>query len=248
MPKINVYLSDELAEAVKEANLPVSAICQRALEHAVRRMTSIREMVLTDADPGGRFSRFTDRARNVLALALDDAHADGRSVDTEHLLAAMLTEGNNLALRVLKSMEIEPAELAAALDTRRPAPAMIEAEPGGPQFAEGGQAALRGAVTEATGLGHNYVGCEHLLLGLITEPDGIAGQTLRGAGADLRLTRRAVTSALAGYVHLQAQVGAATQPPPAASGPDMVALLAAAVREQLAPILTRLERLEQGRG
>jgi ATP-dependent Clp protease ATP-binding subunit ClpA len=59
------------------------------------------------------------------------------------------------------------------------------------------------AVTEATSLGHNYIGCEHRLLGLVAEPDGIAGQVLRALGADPRLVRRAVTAALAGYVHLR---------------------------------------------
>src|SRR5689334_2766776 len=76
MPKINVYLPDELAEAVKEAGLPVSAICQRALEQAVRRVTAIRETSLADlssADLEERFPLLTGRTRTVLGLAVERA-------------------------------------------------------------------------------------------------------------------------------------------------------------------------------
>ncbi|WP_219518876.1 Clp protease N-terminal domain-containing protein, partial [Nonomuraea ceibae] len=113
MPKINVYLPDELAEAVKEAGVPVSAICQRALEQAVRRVTAIRASVPADLDPdrpSGALSHLTARTRTVLKLAADLAAA-GRApaVGTEHLLAAMLDEGTNLALHVLRAMDIDPA-------------------------------------------------------------------------------------------------------------------------------------------
>ena len=87
MPKINVYLSDELAEAVKEAYLPVSAICQRALESAVRRVAAIREQTAGEGDGTLRFGRFTARAQAVLALAEEDARGDGAPVGTHHLLA-----------------------------------------------------------------------------------------------------------------------------------------------------------------
>jgi ATP-dependent Clp protease ATP-binding subunit ClpC len=91
------------------------------------------------------------------------------------------------------------------------------------------------AEDEARGLGHTQIGTEHLLLGLIAEPDGSAGRLLRTLGAEYRLTRRAVAAALAAFVHLRAQGQAAA--PPAAG-------LAAAVREELKPIMERLERLE----
>jgi ATP-dependent Clp protease ATP-binding subunit ClpC len=239
MPKVNVYLPDELADAVKEAGLPVSAICQRALAHAVRRVAAIRETVLSDdlGDIPERFSKFTARGRTILALAIDDARADGTPVRTEHLLAAMIAEGGNLALGVLTAIEVEPEEIAQALAARRPAPAGDDL--GGAGFDESTQEALRLTVTEATSLGHNYVGSEHLLLGLIAEPDGLAGQMLRAAGADLRLARRAVVAAIAGYVHPGApKAGSAT------TGADIVATLTAAVRDQLEPIVARLEHLE----
>ncbi|WP_182886741.1 Clp protease N-terminal domain-containing protein [Microbispora sp. H10885] len=228
MPKINVYLPDDLAEAVKEASLPVSAICQRALEQAVRRVTAIRESILGDLeidDP--RLSHFTPRTRAVFRLALERARGEGApGVGTEHLLAAMLAEGTNLALHVLRAMEIEPALVERDLAARHPAvrsgagqagesapeageePAReegVEPAAGSGRFDALAANALELAVAEAQSLGHNYIGCEHLLLGLAAEPEGIAGEVLRARGAEPRLTRRTVVAALAGYVHLRAQ-------------------------------------------
>jgi len=74
MPKINVYLPDDLADAVRDAGLPVSAICQRALEFAVRRITAIRQTVLSaisDEELGTQLTSFTARAVTVLKLARD---------------------------------------------------------------------------------------------------------------------------------------------------------------------------------
>jgi ATP-dependent Clp protease ATP-binding subunit ClpC len=245
MPKINVYLPDELAEAVKQAGVPVSAVCQRALEQAVRRVTAIRETVLSDLDleePTGALTHLTPRTRTVLKLAADQARAQGAAaVGTEHLLGAMLSEGTNLALHVLRAVEIDPQQVGRDLARHLPAPGAAGAsEPS--NFSGAAANALEFAVTEATSLGHNYVGCEHLLLGLVAEPDGTAGQVLRGLGAEPRLTRRAVVAALAGYVHLRAQTqqDAGAQGQPAA----IQAMLSAAIRQELQPLVQRLERLE----
>jgi len=256
MPKINVYLPDELAEAVKEAGVPVSAVCQRALEQAVRRVTAIRETVLSDLDldrPTGALTHLTARTRTVLKLAADQARQSGApAVGTRHLLSGMLAEGTNLALHVLRAMDIDPAQVRGDLARRPPG----EAGEPGPEGAVSGAArfgttaanALEFAVTEATSLGHNYVGCEHLLLGLVAEPDGRAGQVLRGLGADPRLTRRAMVAALAGYVHLRAQTQAQNPQRAAELPPGAAELLAAAVRDQLQPLLQRLDRLEARAG
>ncbi|MEE6257411.1 Clp protease N-terminal domain-containing protein [Plantactinospora sonchi] len=281
MPKINVYLPDELAEAVRASGVPVSAVCQRALEQAVRRVTAIRETALVDlddADLAARLPRFTERARVTVKLAVERARADGTpGVGTGHLLGGLLAEGGNLALHVLRVEEIEPERVGQALAGR------TTAEPGldpgtSPHFTSPAANALELAVTEATAFGHNYVGCEHLLLGLIGEPEGTAGQVLRSLGAELRLTRRAVAAALAGYVHLRAQTGQSTAPAGetatataaasaagaptvagaapsagpgagAAVGPAQVAgMLAAAIRQELQPVVARLERLERRAG
>jgi ATP-dependent Clp protease ATP-binding subunit ClpA len=250
MPKINVYLPDELAEAVKETGVPVSAICQRALEQAVRRVAAIRASVPADLDPDrptGAMAHLTARMRAVLKSAADlAATEDAPEVSTGHVLTAMLDEGGNLALHVLRAMEIDPGQARPPVSRDPAADGAGHAEGAARRFSGPAANALEFAVNEATSLGHNYVGCEHLLIGLTAEPDGIAGQVLRGLGAEPKLTRRAVVAALAGYVHLRAQTPAA--PAAAGSPADVAQLLAAAVREQLQPVIRRLERLEEGTG
>ncbi|GAA3901726.1 Clp protease N-terminal domain-containing protein [Actinoplanes auranticolor] len=230
MPKINVYLPDELAEAVRDSGLPVSAICQRALEEAVRRITVIRRTALGDLDAdqlAASLPSFTPRAVTVLSLAINAARDAGApNVGTGHLLRAMITEGENLALRVLRAMEIEPTTLTWT----------EQDEPGGGpglRYSTPAAVALEMLVAEAAALGHNYVGCEHLLIGLAAEPDGVAGRVLREAGADGKAVRRTVSAALSGYAHLRA-----TKPP---VGPEE---LSAVVREELRPLVQRVEALE----
>ena len=190
MPKINVYLPDDLAETVKELNLPISAICQRALEVSVKRITSVRGLTPEDLD-GERGSQLTQRLRTVIRMA-----AESPVVTTATLAQALVDEGGNLALDVLRAIDIDPRTL------RFPA---SSSEASGSGFAVDAVNALELAVVEAMALGHNYVGCEHLLLGIVAEPDGKGGEVLRELGADLKGTRRAVQTALAGIVHLQKQ-------------------------------------------
>jgi len=250
MPKINVYLPDELAEAVKDAGVPVSAICQRALEQAVRRVTILREeadellAISPDGDEVPHDVSFTRRAVRIAQLAAEHASALGTTrIETEHLLSALLAEGNGLALRVLSSLEIETRQVTAALarggqGTQRPA------DGGEPRFSAQSRTALELAVAESAALGNSYVGTEHLLLGLIAEPDGTAGHVLRGLGADLRFTRRAVAATLAGWAAgrergMEGQAAAAAGP--AAGAAD----LSAAIRSELDPVFRRLDRLEE---
>lgn len=231
MPKINVYLPDELADAVKETGVPVSAVCQRALELAVRRLTMIRTANLgsiTGADLATRFPFVTARALQSLQLAVSPVTAG--TVGTGHLLRGMIAEGSNLALPILRAMEIDPAALAITDDP----------EPGGTgdglHFSTAAGNALELAVGEAVGMGHNYVGCEHFLIGLAAEPDGNGGRALRAAGADVKAVRRAVATAIAGYAHLRATT---------AAGPAAATGVLTAVRAELQPLIARIERLEQ---
>jgi ATP-dependent Clp protease ATP-binding subunit ClpA len=231
MPKINVYVPDDLAEAVRKTGVPVSAVCQRALEQAVERMTAIRTAVLSDVDAdtlAAKLPNFTRRAVTALSLAAGGA-AGGPNVTTVHLLRGMIAEGGNLAVRILILMEIDLAALAAT---------PIKPEPGGGgdglRFSTDAGNALNLAVSEATAMGHNYVGCEHLLIGLCAEQDGNAGRVLRNAGAQPKSVRHAVTAALAGYTHLRATAAPAGAP----------ANLLAAVRAEIQPLIQRIERLE----
>lgn len=228
MPKVNVYLPDDLAENVRAANLPVSAICQRALEESVRRVTAIRQTVLGELDdPTAQLSQFTDRAKTAIKLGVAKAAEDGSEVGTGHLLHGILAEGSNLALRVLQAVEIDPVRIHVPLPAGEGTPR---------RFSSAAANALELTVTEAIALGHNYVGCEHLLIGLLAEPDGTAGTVLRGLGADLKAVRATVVAALTGYTHLRAQT------------PDPMAAVAAVVHQELRPLLDRVEKLEQRMG
>lgn len=233
MPKINVYLPDDLADAVRDSGLPVSAICQRSLEQAVRRITAIRQAALADLDVAAlaeRLPSLTPRTLTALTLAVDRARSAGAAtVTTGDLLHGLLAEGGNLALQILTAIDVPPGSLSAP---DHPEPA---GEPGDLRFSNFAALALEGAVGEAVGFGHNYVGCEHLLIGLAAEPDGAAGELLRSRGADARAARRAVAAAVAGYAHLRST----TAPAPSA------ATLRTAVRAELAPLIERIERLEQ---
>jgi hypothetical protein len=242
MPKINVYLPDDLADGVRETGVAVSAICQRALEQAVHRITTIRQAAAADLlpaenDPIGRLRLFTDRSVKVIQLGIDRAHvASAPNVGTADLLGGVLAEGANLALQILSSLDIDPAAL-----TLPPAGAATGTEPGRGgtlRFSSPAAGALELAVAEATALNHNYVGTEHLLIGLTAEPDGVAGALLRAAGADMKAVRRAVVAVLAGYQYLQAQTA-----PAARTG-----ALMAAVRQELQPLVQRIERLESRLG
>jgi ATP-dependent Clp protease ATP-binding subunit ClpA len=258
MPKVNVYLPEDLAEAVKDAGVPVSAVCQRALEQAVRRVTAIRE-IAAGALPAGRSDppvvNFTKRAMTALQSAQAAAQAGGLArLHTEHLLAALLA-GDNMAVRVLTALEITPQQISAGLvgpesadagSAASPPPdgdAIAAAEAG---FSPEAATALELAATESSGLGNNYVGCEHLLLGLIDEPNGVAGRVLRSLGADMRVTRRTVAAALAGW---SAGV-AAHQEPPAADAAGRTpggqpVHIAAVIQSELEPVLARIDRLER---
>jgi ATP-dependent Clp protease ATP-binding subunit ClpA len=232
MPKINVYLPDDLADAVRETGLPVSPICQRALELAVRRITTIRQAVLSDVDPAGLAElvpSFTARLVTVLNLAAGRARESGAaSVTTGDLLHGVLVEGQNLGLQILNAMDVTPASLTAPATPEPPTAA------GGLRFSAPAAIALELAVGEAIGFGHNYVGCEHLLIGLAGEPDGAAGELLRTRGVDGKAARRTVAAALAGYAHLRAGTSDPAAPP----------ALLNAVRAELAPLLKRIEALE----
>lgn len=240
MPKINVYLPDELAEAVKAAGLPVSPICQRALEVAVRRVTAIRETArldLTQADPTAQFEQFTAKARATVNGAIRLARESDESlVDTRHLLAAMIDEGSNLAVQALRSMEIEPDDVLEDLAAR--ASTVEQASDGPPEglrLSAPAATVLKSALDEAISLAHNYIGCEHLLLGMVGEPDGVAGEVLRSRGAEPRLTKRAVQAMLQGFVYARTQG-------------QIPANAAEALKAALAPIVQRLDRLEERMG
>jgi ATP-dependent Clp protease ATP-binding subunit ClpC len=205
MPKVNVYLPDELAAAVRDAQVPVSAVCQNALERAVRDVVSLRATDQPPAEdrPGrGPFRRFTPRARRALALAEDAAREIPHNyVGTEHLLLGVIDEGGNLALKVLEALDIEVGDVRAELlASMGPPRAQVE---GRIPFTPLAKQALAATTAEARNMLHNYIGCEHVLLGLIATEKGLASEVLRRMGLDALITRRAVLTALAGFIQAQ---------------------------------------------
>ncbi|HEY8547971.1 MAG TPA: Clp protease N-terminal domain-containing protein [Acidimicrobiales bacterium] len=236
MPKVNVYLPDDLAAAVKDANIPVSAVCQVALERTVREVTALRATEeATGAADHGPFSRFTARARQALDLSQDAARRHGHAeVGTEHLLLGVLDEGGNLALKVLTALEVEPddlrQELLGSLDDGGDA----ELPDGDLPLSDLAREALEATTREALTFGHNYIGCEHLLLGLLATEAGLASVVLRRLGVERTTARRAVTGLLLGVVHGRSQrPGPGATPPPPSTPPDT-----------LAEILRRIEAIE----
>ena len=231
MPKINVYLPDDLARAVREAGIPVSAVCQRALADAVAAADG--SIGATGAEgsadqPSGGWqpNRFTDRARRVFDIAIDAA-GDQDSVTSVHLIEALVEQGNNLALGVLGSLDIEPddllSELRATVSASRRAGEMAAAS-----IKEVGERAARAAVE----LDHNFIGCEHVLLGIVNGPEqDPARATLSTLGVDPVRAQQAVRAALTGYSFAQGNLSL--------SG------LSAPVRSILEEIRQRLGRLEQ---
>ncbi len=236
MPKVNVYLPDELATAVKAASIPVSTVCQRALEDALRASTALREGARAEVSglPGGvRLGGYpTPRLVHALNLAFDAARAREHGfVGTEHLLIGMLDEGENLGVRVIGAMDVGTGDVRSELDAMIHH-ALPDPPSGEPALTPRAVRALDLTSEEARNLGHNYLGCEHLLLGLIGETEGIAGRVLRTMGLDRVVTRRAVTTALSGFVHARAN-------PPTAATTE-----ASTVASALADISTRLDRIE----
>jgi ATP-dependent Clp protease ATP-binding subunit ClpA len=203
MPKINVYLPDDLAAAVRDAQVPVSAVCQSALERAVRDISSMRA---TDEPPPaghpglGTMGRFTPRARKAIALAEKCARdVPHNYIGTEHLLLGLLDEGGNLAVKVLGELDIEPTDLRAELLASMGPPSGAVGER--IAFTPLAKQVLAATASEALGLQHNYIGCEHVLLGLIATEEGLASAVLRRMGVERMTTRRAVIAALSGFVH-----------------------------------------------
>src|SRR5438477_425611 len=114
MPKINVYLPDELADAVRASGVPVSTICQRALEKAVRE---VRNAGLDTATVPS-LERFTDRSRRVVVIASAAARGENVDVGSEHILLGLLGEGTGVGAKALEALAVTTGAVTAAARTR----------------------------------------------------------------------------------------------------------------------------------
>ncbi len=144
------------------------------------------------------FERFTDRARRVVVLAQEEAKGLNHNyIGTEHILLGLIKEGDGIAAKAL-------AELNISIDNVREQVQEIigqgqQAPSGHIPFTPRAKKVLELSLREALQLGHNYIGTEHILLGLIREGEGVAATVLVKLGADLTRVRQTVIQLLSGY-------------------------------------------------
>ena len=204
MPKINVYLPDDLAEAVRASGVPVSTVCQRALE------TAVRDASATKITP--TFERFTPRAKAVVGKAGMLATEDGVDLGSEHILRGLLT-GDGVAAKAFAQLGVTDDLVVAALEKR--------------SSTADGQAMYLRALQEALKLGHNYIGTEHMALGI--EKGSTAADVLSDLGVTLSGLRSQVMTVLTG-------LGIAA-PAHTAPAPEL--------GKKLDEVIQRLEQLEK---
>ena len=165
-------------------------LSKRPQARHVQAVTITREPMTMD-----RFDKFTDRARKVLTLAQDEAQRFNHNyIGTEHLLLGLVREGEGVAARVLENMNVELSKVRTAVEFiigrgDRPVVGEVGLTPRAKRVIEL-------AIDEARRLGHNYIGTEHLLLGLVREGEGIAAGVLESLGVNLDKVRHQVIHVL----------------------------------------------------
>ena len=144
------------------------------------------------------FERFTDRARRVVVLAQEEARMLNHNyIGTEHILLGLIHEGEGVAAKALESLGIS---LEAVREQVQEIIGQGQQAPSGHiPFTPRAKKVLELSLREALQLGHNYIGTEHILLGLIREGEGVAAQVLVKLGADLNRVRQQVIQLLSGY-------------------------------------------------
>ncbi|MGI6092620.1 MAG: ATP-dependent Clp protease ATP-binding subunit [Negativicutes bacterium] len=153
------------------------------------------------------FSRFTERATKVLILAQQEAGKLGHDyIGTEHLLLGLIHEGEGVAAKALNSLNISLEAVRSRVEQ-----IIGRGQSTGQQVAYTPRAkkVIELAMDEARSLGHNYVGTEHIILGLIREGEGVAAQVLASLGADINAVRQRVIELLGGFAM---QGGSTPQP------------------------------------
>jgi ATP-dependent Clp protease ATP-binding subunit ClpA len=137
------------------------------------------------------FERFTDQARRAVVLAQEEARTFNHNyIGTEHLLLGLLREGEGTAARALESMGITAEAARSVVEARV---GRGGAQPTGRiPFTPAAKKSLEGSLTEAVGLGHDYIGTGHVLLALIRTGEGVAVEALVSLGADLDQIRERV--------------------------------------------------------
>src|SRR6266496_2189997 len=194
------------------------------------------------------FERFTDRARRVVVLAQEEARMlHHNHIGTEHILLGLIGEGEGVAVRALESLGI-------SLEAVRQHVGEItgqgqQAPAGHIPFTPCAKNVLELSLREALQLGHNYIGTEHILLGLIREGEGVAAQVLVKLGADPDRIRQQVIQLLQGSQGKEP--AAAGAPPETAPSASLILdqfgrnLTAAAHQGKLDPVIGREKEIER---
>jgi ATP-dependent Clp protease ATP-binding subunit ClpA len=173
---------------------------------------------VSSAKPGGpplpsMFMQFTDRARTVMALANREAQRFNHEyIGTEHILLGLLKEGNGVGAHVLMDLGVDLTK--ARLETEKLVRSTPELTTTGklPQTPRA-KRVIEYAIEEAHNLNHNYVGTEHLLLGLLREADGVAAQVLANMGLQLQQVRARVVELTSNAAAVEPRSQVPAQPP-----------------------------------
>ena len=193
------------------------------------------------------FERFTDRARRVVVLAQEEARMLNHNyIGTEHILLGLIHEGEGVAAKALESLSISlegvRQQVEEIIGQGQQAPS------GHIPFTPRAKKVLELSLREALQLGHNYIGTEHILLGLIREGEGVAAQVLVKLGADLNRVRQQVIQLLSGYQQGKEPAGTASEGTPSTSLvlDQFGRNLTQAAREQkLDPVIGREKEIER---
>ncbi|MGW4795208.1 Clp protease N-terminal domain-containing protein [Nonomuraea sp. NPDC004297] len=179
------------------------------------------------------FERFTDRARRVIVLAQEEARMMSHShIGTEHILLGLIREGEGLAALVLDGCGVDLDRVRVFVEREADRSATT---PGGHiPFTAQAKKVLELSLREALQLRHNYIGTEHILLGIVREGEGLAAQALADAGADLADVRQRVAD----------RVGRGPRDRP----PEMMFAGGSALSERLTRIEESLDRIERHLG
>jgi len=190
------------------------------------------------------FNRFTERARKVIVLAKEEARRFNHDyIGTEHLLLGLIREGEGVAAAVLQKLGLSLESIRLEVE-KLVQPGPTTQIQGDVPFTPRSKKALELAAEEARALGHNYIGTEHLLLGLIREGEGVASQVLLNLGLDLNRVRSEIMELLG-----SATPGFGAQPQSKSKTPALDAFgrdLTALAREgKLDPVIGRKNEIER---
>jgi len=144
------------------------------------------------------FERFTDRARRAVVLAQEESRMlNHNHIGTEHILLGLLREEEGVAAKALESLKISLGEVRG--DVGKIIGEGQAVPPGHIPFTPRAKKVLELSLREALQSGHNFIGTEHILLGLMREGEGAAAQVLQKRGADLKRVRQTVIQLVSGY-------------------------------------------------